>query len=987
MEQGTINGELIHLVNEYMALRFELPEVQGEVKTDQLHAILAVDRSGSMSGSPIADAKGAAESLANKFRRLDIPLTIYNFNNTFQKYDSTELGYDGLIEEVRKLTGSGGTLFQGVIKSMETFITESNLKNVFNIWLSDGCDNRGLANLEPHMEALKNNLEAKGVSIAVHCIGFSRNHDATLLTKLSQSGTRPGTFQYVPEGGRIPVAVNNTFEKVFESSTWARFLGQAGETSYKVSIYQDVEKSESYKALVYISEEDLEDCKVEIHSGDEVFTYELEPSKAESRNFFDMVHLFTSFSATKIAQCLEKGSVGALGKLREMTPLVQEMHRKLDDLAQEASKQRPFKSRRTVSFFKPTREMIDFFYKVVSKQGEDLDNVTLATLNGMCNVVLLKKNLDDKIYKQVGEVMNELFLADDLVDQVATKFNSEELLKKQENLDFRCAVSKKNWVDSVCEGDCLCITFQVERPQNLVGNPYDLEVVDVHPALISHDTFINSNLFETKAGQIINGQRSYEHGAKVPPADSLEPGMPNVRVNALMPLFITEEHWEISSLRIKNMIAYDITVDVLGYNSQQLLAFPFIVLAKAATQTNNLRHYFNLLVDTCKRIYTENKEEILPELLSVLNNITSLSHRVREKVPRLDAFMGQAYVAFLENDIPDLVSKLPYLFEEGVRRLEKNSTGLHQLSMNYLVENIGPLLEPIREEVNSQTKSYADVFKKLIGESVEAQPQEAKTSAPKSSSFEFTDRVKNLKPEATEALSSITREAEGKLHYLKSLFALLGVEFDSLEALGLQENEQKLCFLIQCFGLSSDNLAASETYFDPFVPEAALSFVQKAYTEAVNREILSYKSNLLSKISSQEFEQKALKFSITEDLDEAAGCLYGLRLGYRHFPVFYKALQTNVPFVLEKVKMLTHGKYKGIDLVLYSNSGSRRWVPKNKNVHKIWQANPGHTQDQWAEAFEGKEEYFEHKYKRLNGEFVPYSKPRKNVNDKRHWSH
>ena len=43
--------------------------------------MFAVDKSGSMSGSPIRDAQGAAESLVNKFRRMDIPVSVFPFSS------------------------------------------------------------------------------------------------------------------------------------------------------------------------------------------------------------------------------------------------------------------------------------------------------------------------------------------------------------------------------------------------------------------------------------------------------------------------------------------------------------------------------------------------------------------------------------------------------------------------------------------------------------------------------------------------------------------------------------------------------------------------------------------------------------------------------------------------------------------------------------------------------------------------------------------
>ena len=97
----------------------------------------------------------------------------------------------------------------------------------------------------------------KNVSIAIHTIGFSNDHDANLLTELSQSGTRGGTFQFVPPKGRIPVAVNNIFELAFESMTWGNFVSESN--SYKI----DIESDEGYeRGMVYISEDDLGDCKI-----------------------------------------------------------------------------------------------------------------------------------------------------------------------------------------------------------------------------------------------------------------------------------------------------------------------------------------------------------------------------------------------------------------------------------------------------------------------------------------------------------------------------------------------------------------------------------------------------------------------------------------------------------------------------------------------------------------------------------------------------
>jgi hypothetical protein len=62
------------------------------------------------------------------------------------------------------------------------------------------------------------------------------------------------------------------------------------------------------------------------------------------------------------------------------------------------------------------------------------------------------------------------------------------------------------------------------------------------------------------------------------------------------------------------------------------------------------------------------------------------------------------------------------------------------------------------------------------------------------------------------------------------------------------------------------------------------------------------------------------------------------------------------------------------------------WSPNNKVFNKIWKVHQEfYEKDLWIEACPGKKDFIEHKYLRIAGVFVPYSKPRSNVKDKRHW--
>ena len=57
------------------------------------------------------------------------------------------------------------------------------------------------------------------------------------------------------------------------------------------------------------------------------------------------------------------------------------------------------------------------------------------------------------------------------------------------------------------------------------------------------------------------------------------------------------------------MIGYDITVDILGFSKEQLLVFPFLLMARALQQAESQESLmvYSLVRDTCFQIYRENK--------------------------------------------------------------------------------------------------------------------------------------------------------------------------------------------------------------------------------------------------------------------------------------------------------------------------------------------------------------------------------------------
>ena len=985
MDFGSIEANLLHIVGEYMALRFRIPSEKGEdIEAEELHAFFALDKSGSMSGSPIRDAKGALGSLIQKFNKVGVPITVLLFSNRMQEMSSEDIGYAPMLEQVESLKAGGGTLFAPVIEAIHTKITTRNMKNVFCVWLSDGQDNKGLGNLIPCMDKFKTDMETYGISIGVHTIGFSGDHDANLLNRLSGSGTRPGSFQFVPPNGRIPVAVNNIYTLAFESSTWARFVSCEGK-AYRIEVEKD-ERKDELNALVYVKEDDLEDCKVEVHRGKAVQYYELEPSRGEVNDFKELVILVTNFVSNTILQVLEMGGEKASQKLQEIRPLIEEMERRIQYLVQESHKLRPFFRKQCQPYFSTTKELITNYYSTLRENsGNQLSNIQIASLNNLAHKNALTRNLERKIAKEVGKNIDMLNESEREIERIVQSINKEELENKygaQIEAFGECMLSTRNWLEAIMDGDCFCVTLHLERPQNLLGDSLEIRIKNVNTTLLTCDSFIDSALFETKAGQVIQAQRNYQHGQAPAPASSLVNGLPNEVINGVMPIYINEDHWKLARQRLKPMIAWNITVDVLGYLPSQLMTFPFQVFVSTLQASTEFKQFqLNVLKETCFANYRDNRGLILPLVTSVLSDYPS--KRLPEHVPNNSVFLAQLYCAYKSGDVQEPQAIFPMLFEEEFRRrlFRKKDLNLHDFCKNLFDVKLERITKLVTEKVLSNSST---AFREQV------------TPGSEPEDIEIGSFSEELPGKTLESIQKIHKNMqEGGM--LRPLLALMNLfeakEYSSLEDFGIKTNEQKLALVIQSMRdkVNKDRKEAieSKSLVDVFNHEECTQFIKETITTTIKREALAIRARILSERQGELFNERAFRFTYTSDLEEAAGCLMGVKQGDSNFCLFYKGLMSpDAANVIEKAKMLNRGEYKGIKLVCDKIKWGERvvWTPKQKTIHKIWSAHMDKApKEAWIEAFPDKTSYFEHKYLRLEGNFVPYSKPRINVKDSRHW--
>ena len=63
-----------------------------------------------------------------------------------------------------------------------------------------------------------------------------------------------------------------------------------------------------------------------------------------------------------------------------------------------------------------------------------------------------------------------------------------------------CPISTSNTVETLEEGDCMCIGLKVSAPEAAIADPSRLKVEEIYPTYISADSFLESAKFNLEAG-------------------------------------------------------------------------------------------------------------------------------------------------------------------------------------------------------------------------------------------------------------------------------------------------------------------------------------------------------------------------------------------------------------------------------------------------------------------------------------------------------
>uniref|UniRef100_A0A6B2KX13 VWFA domain-containing protein n=1 Tax=Arcella intermedia TaxID=1963864 RepID=A0A6B2KX13_9EUKA len=976
-----------------MSVVVPLEVLLGSMKKRRKKVIIGFDKSGSMYRS-WKEARTAIVDLISSLNdspEIEDIITIFYDSKCFTK-GSKFSSRKELEDEFSKIRVGGGTNFTYVFGWISSIVENSN-SDIGVIFFSDGQDTSDQSPDKIHLsrafQLLKNSLTRNQIASEVHSLGFTAEHDAVLLGKIATLGTTQGTFQYLPTTAEIKPAIENIVSLIQGEKAVSYLSIEKEGQLHKIPIFLDKDG----KGFLLLKQSDIESGTISMVLNDLTFPLKAIPL---AQNNSQEVELEIVYVREKTGQ-LKDILLGSPSK--EVLTQISAKAKELDDLL-DASLKKCFKlmrleRKKCVAEVMETKKVVFEFSNLLSAAiSNTLTNEKIASFTNLAyKATITKNNIKKQLANRIG---NNAALFDELDNKIlglVKKLNIEELKQRtsfEEKKKYSCILSTKNYVDAIEEGDCMCITLNVRRSQAAIVDPSQLKILSVNQTLMTADSFMESVKFAVERAE---NPESSHGGFDTNASASILKGLAGETITACLPLYISPEHWSIARLKMKPILGWITTLDVLGYSYPQQTTVPFLVLAKTITDARDGTEYhqntYNLILELCSVIYKESTDlkTQLKELY--LKYMESPENRTVDIIPNNFVFLTQLFIANRAGDIPLTHDKEEFfscIMEEECRRVMSKgkfeTTALNDLfllfglSKSHYIDNPVQLFDKEFTEFKKECSKLNNVSwryslaiqaklattptEKKDSEShenkdSESQPAKTDSSIPSApsvqiiswdGSFEVTDVLQQFVNYVDKATWKNTTFI---LQMQQLIFGNL-LKFEPPKIVlyhpkYAQDPQKIYTMYIQNYlqRKNSERREASsrKTYVDPLKDEEHL-FLKNLVNQHINAERSKLVTGIIQREESKSNSSSIGLFIDTTDLDVAAGILL-LDVEKRGRAIFHQVIlavtRPNLPCAQEKVTMVLSGLYKGI--TLFSDVGrSLNWVPGKQNTYRIRTANP-----------------------------------------------
>jgi len=783
------------------------------LKSKDKYVLIVLDTSGSMSGSKIKTCiEAISEVIKMLFANSDSPkVDLITFTNSPKFYSLQNKSLEECLKIVSGISAWGGTNFIPVFNMIEDLLTKATnaVKNVFSsgseaeaeasaaqkakfdefavVFLSDG-QAESLDQLQPYIQKLKQIASSKLSSAEFHTLGFGSDHDARLLEEMTKAMPTQGSFQYIKESSEIGDSIEAVSGFLVEKRLTSSVKFGKDNQEKRVNFISKKDKArapgmESYWEGIVCLNTGLSDFEAMKDNFNLSIKYEenylnlavpLVFKKAEGKSA-EILHncAFINEELKRISDAIIAGSDKFdAKKAEEYRDQVAGYRVMLNELVRDIWKMKIDERKTAIETTRDLNEYMDQIGELLrAAANKGLTNDQIASINALAyRQVTKKSNLKtlDKRSLQNVDLLNQVH---EKSKEISEKVDEKQLSEKYKDLIEKigcCALNLTDMAETLKAGDCLCVTFDIGRPEVAIQDASRIIIKQIYPSIICASAFLDS----IKYSMTLNPNNSGGFDTSFP--GNIVKGASNETITAALPVYFCPEHWECASQYMKPILGWDVTVDPLGYDYNQVRTVPFLLLIKSLYQKHDNPNEFNTrvsewLLETCCQILKDevasNAENNLTEKVKSIWEKYETDGTVRgiEVVQNSNVFLSYVYclqhMGILKQETQEsFLKKARYMIEEEMRRRQDKAK----------VWNGSQIRKNIRKILNLDTEKYVEALLKEQGEKTE----ETKKDETETSAEPIEDRIAKLvsiyesaKAEGTkkyEAKSKGAREAQNK---------------------------------------------------------------------------------------------------------------------------------------------------------------------------------------------------------------------------------
>lgn len=896
----------------------------------QIHIVL--DISGSMSGSFLNNAKIGIIELINRIKNsitVD-KIKFYTFDNKCY-FHGNFADYKSLTDKIEKTRCGGSTSFTSVINMISKSIKTASDDNHIIILFTDGHDNCG-----SRIEYLKDIMTSYTIkkNSQIHSIGIGGDHDDKFLINMTALGNIPGTYQNCSKSSMITESINN-------------LIGVMNVNMVNIEYYMENSWNNGFidDGVLTIISNDINPTNIVIRLDNTEYNSDVTETQPNELTISEYL----------------KNLRNTIVKMTEKTNLtfndVQTIDIELNNTVPNIRKQPSSIRKELGSLFSTCKNIIVELHKKIRKEKTS-DGILRDLISKSYSYDIstgLQKRLAVRAEKN-GDLEEEV---ENNVDKAFSQINFDELEIPN---DYNCIMSCNDVKSAMQEKDVMCLTFNITRNESTTMNPETIKINKIGSSNITYKSFMDSVLYG------LNSHRSDEsvHGG-FGTNDTLSyviKGGSREEINAIIPMYINKEHWSMAKEYMKPLFGWMCTLDVLGYQSTQMIAIPFALLTyvKSLPQSEFNDKYKYEVEQVCIQIcnmFTSHFDDVIDRYNNFIDNPLS---RTQDQITNLGIFLVQIGVLKSMDKYKNKIAQHDetlfsyYLIEETLRRSNRNffnNPSTKSFSNSELInilsidekENIKNAREKYVEYMRNLTNTaneimhYRIVGSKLLGrEENVASNNVASNNVDESANIEFIEPSivinNNLNidhPSIQKFYQNLSKSCD---FYGKVYSDFVNYDFT---------NDHKIALMIQTVKHLSNsdrrNAITNGEYTD-FYKNNSNEYLNECRKQLIKKMRESEYSAVKNMFSQNNDNKLAAIFCSAEDIETAIGALHGIYLGRPTFMRFFEQLcESKCPISEEKFLMLIKGHYNGVRLTMdqYENETDKfyTWKPSKKNCNSF----------------------------------------------------